>query len=72
MSTTTELLRRRRLSQGLTLRGLADKCTAEGAAVHWTQIGRIERGLSVPNPGLRAVLAEILDLDVADFEKTAT
>lgn len=71
MSTTTDL-RSQRLRRGLTLRDLADKCADEGASVHFTHLGRIERGMSVPHPPLRAVLAKLLDLDVNDFDRKAS
>lgn len=70
MSETTSI-RSQRLTKGLTLRDLAAKCAAAGAPVHWTQLGRIERGLNSPRPQLRSVLAKVLDLDVEDFEREA-
>lgn len=68
----TTSIRGRRLAKGMTLRDLAAKCTAAGAPVHFTQLGRIERGLNSPRPQLRSVLAQILDLDVEAFERAAS
>lgn len=68
----TTSIRGRRLEQGLTLRDLAAKCADNGAPVHWTQLGRIERGLNSPRPQLRSVLAQVLDLDIEDFERAAS
>lgn len=67
----TTSIRSSRLAKGMTLRDLAAKCAADGASVHWTQLGRIERGLNAPRPQLRSVLAKVLDLDVEDFEREA-
>jgi transcriptional regulator with XRE-family HTH domain len=67
----TTSIRGRRLEKGMTLRDLADKCADNGATVHFTQLGRIERGLNSPRPNLRAVLAEVLELDVEAFERKA-
>jgi transcriptional regulator with XRE-family HTH domain len=68
---TTEA-RKQRLRLGLTLRQLAERCKAEGVSVDFSQLARIERGDSVPNPALRATLARLLDLDVTDFERRAS
>lgn len=68
----TTSIRSSRLAKGMTLRDLAAKCTAAGAPVHFTQLGRIERGLNAPRPQLRAVLAKELDLDVDAFEREAS
>jgi transcriptional regulator with XRE-family HTH domain len=65
-------VRRRRLEEGLTLQGLADKCAAEGVRVHNSQLSRIERGLAAGHPKLRATLARILNLSVEDFEPRTT
>lgn len=67
----TTSIRGRRLAKGMTLRDLAAKCADDGAPVHFTQLGRIERGLNAPRPQLRAVLAKVLDLDVEAFERAA-
>lgn len=60
-----------RLRLGLTLRQLADRCAEHGILVGWSTLAKIERGESVPRPQLRAVLANILDLDVEAFERGA-
>lgn len=40
--------------------------------VDFGQLSRIERRMSTPHPALRAVLADLLELDViADFEEPA-
>jgi transcriptional regulator with XRE-family HTH domain len=57
-----------RLRRGLTLRQLAAACAAKGVPVDNSQLSKIERGKSTPRPKLRAALAEILELDVADFD----
>lgn len=51
----------------MTLEELAEKCAANGAPVGRSALSRIERGMHVPRPRLRGVLAELLDLDVNDF-----
>lgn len=71
-TSTQTALRTHRLRQGLTLRDLADQCAAKGAPVSYSQLARIEKGLYAPRPQLRAVLAELLDLDVNDFEREAS
>lgn len=59
-----------RLSRGWTLRELAKRCAEKGAPVAFSQLSKIERGIYAPRPNLRAVLAELLDLDVVkDFER---
>jgi transcriptional regulator with XRE-family HTH domain len=65
----TTSIRSSRLAQGMTLRDLAAECTDKGAPVHFTQLGRIERGLNTPRPKLLAVLAKVLDLDVEAFDR---
>lgn len=67
----TTRVRSSRLAKGMTLRDLAAKCADNGASVHWTQLGRIERGLNSPRPQLRSVLAKVLDLDIEDFDRAA-
>lgn len=57
-----------RLRRGWTLRELAEKCIEQGVSASYNNLARIERGKGVPYPKLRAVLAELLDLDAAhDF-----
>ncbi|WP_225080490.1 MULTISPECIES: helix-turn-helix transcriptional regulator [unclassified Streptomyces] len=58
-----------RLRRGMTLRELAEKCAADGAPVSQPTLSRIERGRQVPRPKLRFVLAELLGLDIDDFEQ---
>ncbi|WP_432158887.1 helix-turn-helix domain-containing protein [Streptomyces sp. bgisy153] len=60
-----------RLRCGMTLRDLAEKCAADGAPVGESTLSRIERGLQVPRPKLRSVLAQVLQLDVSDFGSAA-
>jgi transcriptional regulator with XRE-family HTH domain len=67
---TTDL-RAKRLQLGLTLRELADQCAAQGAPIHFSSLGLIERGKTVPRPRVRAVLAGILGIDVTDFDRQA-
>lgn len=63
-------LRDQRLRLGLTLRELAARCAAEGTPVDFSQLARIEKGMCVPRPRVRAVLAKVLDIDAAtDFER---
>ncbi|MEU6491133.1 helix-turn-helix transcriptional regulator [Streptomyces sp. NPDC046984] len=57
-----------RLRCGMTLRELAEKCAAVGTPVGQSTLSRIERGKQVPRPKLRSVLAQLLELDVDDFE----
>jgi hypothetical protein len=52
----------------MTLRDLARACADRGAPVSWSQLSKIERGLSAPRPALRAVLADLLGLDIDDLE----
>jgi transcriptional regulator with XRE-family HTH domain len=61
-----------RLQRGMTLWDLAEKCTKEGAPVRHSTLSRIERGIQMPRPKLRLVLARILELDVNDFERQVT
>jgi transcriptional regulator with XRE-family HTH domain len=51
----------------MSLRALAAKCKQEGAPVSDSQLSKIERGLYAPRPRLRAVLAEVLDMDVTEL-----
>jgi transcriptional regulator with XRE-family HTH domain len=65
-------LHRARIRKGLTLLRVAEMCTERGEPVSEGQLSRIDRGMAVPRPALRAVLAEVLELDTyADFEVTA-
>ncbi len=55
----------------MTLEELAEKCAADGAPVGRAALSRIERGIHVPRPKLRGVLAQLLEIDVNDFGRTA-
>lgn len=65
-------IRERRLSRGWTQEDLARRCSEAGADVTHTALSKIERGAQVPRPKLRAVLAQLLDLDVTDFDREAS
>jgi transcriptional regulator with XRE-family HTH domain len=67
----TANVREKRLQRGWTLDDLAAKCAAEGVPTSVPNLHRIERTQQVPRPGLRAVLAKLLDLDVNDFERAS-
>jgi len=70
--TSTSKLRERRLQRGWTLQELVNQCAREGAPTDTGNLSRIERGDQIPTPRLRRTLAELLDLDVADFERKAS
>lgn len=58
------------MRRGWTLRELARRCADAGVPVDHGQLARIERQEAIPRPRLRAVLADLLDLDaVNDFKK---
>jgi transcriptional regulator with XRE-family HTH domain len=61
-------MRIQRLRRGLTLRELAAACAQRGVATNSSNLSKYELGKLTPRPRLRAVLAEILGLDVIDFE----
>lgn len=63
---TSTPARAARLRRGWTLRELAGHCADKGAPIDFGQLARIERGEAVPRPRVRAVLADLLDLDAAD------
>lgn len=65
-------VREQRLRLGWTQEDLALHCAEKGVTVTHTAISKIERGTQVPRPKLRAVLAELLDIDVADLERKAS
>ncbi|MFI6274270.1 helix-turn-helix transcriptional regulator [Streptomyces sp. NPDC050988] len=67
---TTSRVKHQRLRHGMTQQDLANKCAESGVPVDATQISRIERGIYTPRPKLRALLAELLELDVNDFAQT--
>jgi hypothetical protein len=54
----------------MTLRELAAACAQRGVPTNSSNLSKYELGKLTPRPRLRAVLAEILDLDVIDFETT--
>lgn len=61
--------RSERLHRGWTLQQIEAMCRDKGVPITNGQLSRIERGVAVPRPALRAALAELLELDpVADFE----
>lgn len=70
--TSTSKFRESRLQRGWTLPELATRCTAAGAKTDDGNLSRIERGEQVPRPQLRAVLAELLELEITDFEREAS
>ncbi|WP_086746178.1 helix-turn-helix transcriptional regulator [Streptomyces scabiei] len=70
-SEVTSPVKQARLRRGMTLEELAEMCTADGAPVGRAALSRIERGIHVPRPKLRGVLAELLEIDVNDFGSTA-
>lgn len=72
MPNTKATVREQRLRRGWTQEDLARRCTAAGVSVTYSAVSRIERGTHVPRPKLRAVLAELLDLDVSQFERKAS
>ncbi|MFF0138028.1 helix-turn-helix transcriptional regulator [Streptomyces sp. NPDC005227] len=67
----TSSVKRARISRGMTQQALAEKCAKSGAPVNESHISRIERGVYTPRPKLRAVLAELLGLDIEAFETSA-
>jgi transcriptional regulator with XRE-family HTH domain len=69
---TTTSVRRKRIEKGWTLSQLSEQCAAQGVTTAISNLHRIETGEQVPRPGLRVVLARLLDLDVNDdFEREA-
>ncbi|MGH3095121.1 MAG: helix-turn-helix domain-containing protein [Streptosporangiales bacterium] len=68
----TDNVREQRLRRGWTLDDLARRCGENGVPTAVSTIGRIERGVQAPRPRLRKLLAELLALDVTDFEKEAS
>lgn len=65
-------VREQRLRRGWTQEDLARRCAEAGVVVTYSALSKIERGTQVPRPKLRAVLADLLDLDVADFDRRAS
>lgn len=72
MPNTKATVREQRLRRGWTQEDLARQCAEAGVPVTHSALGKIERGLYVPRPKLRAVLAKLLDLDVSEFERKAS
>lgn len=72
MTTANPPVREQRLRRGWTQEDLAKQCSDAGVHVTHTTISKIERGAQVPRPKLRAVLAELLGLDIADLEREAS
>lgn len=71
-SEVTSPVKQGRLRRGMTLEDLAEKCAAVGAPVGRSTLSRIERGIQVPRPRLRSVLASLLDVDpINGFEQGA-
>ena len=66
-SETTSRVKQQRLRGGMTQQDLADKCREAGVSVDESHISRIERGIYAPRPRLRAVLADLLGLDVEEI-----
>ncbi|MEU3254235.1 helix-turn-helix transcriptional regulator [Streptomyces sp. NPDC006997] len=62
-------MKQQRLRRGMTQQDLAERCAEAGVPVDESQVSRIERGVYTPRPRLRAVMAQILDLDVDEFER---
>jgi len=56
------LLQREREARGMTQEHLAEK-----AGVHWTTVGKIERGRLTPSLALLSVLSKALDLTITDL-----
>lgn len=57
-------MRQARLMRGLSLRALAELCAERGIATNDSNLSKYERGLVMPYPPLRALLADLLDLDI--------
>lgn len=72
MTQTTASIQTRRIERGWTLQELVEHCANRGASTDTGNLSRIERGIQTPTPRLRKALAELLDLDVADFERKAS
>jgi transcriptional regulator with XRE-family HTH domain len=60
-------LRDKRERAGLTIVELAERCNQTGYSVHRTTLGKIERGVHMPHPGLLAALTTALDVTVDDL-----
>jgi transcriptional regulator with XRE-family HTH domain len=60
------LIQREREARGMTQENLAER-----AGIHWTTVGKIERGRQIPSIALLSVLAKALDLTVTDLLRAA-
>lgn len=65
---TQSIVQKKRLERGWTLNQLAEQCSKAGSPTAVSNLHRIESGTQVPRPGLRVVLANLLDLKIEDFE----
>lgn len=65
-------LREKRIQRGWTLDDLAQQCADRGVPTSGPNLHRIEVSAQVPRPRLRKVLADLLGLDVTDFERKAS
>lgn len=65
---TATPIKDQRLRRGWTQENLAQQCWDEGAPVSADHLSKVERGLCMPEPNLRATLARILGLDI-DLQK---
>lgn len=68
---TQTSVRRKRLDKGWTLDQLSQECAAKGVSTSISNLHRIETGDQVPRPGLRKVLARLLEMDVNELEQAA-
>jgi transcriptional regulator with XRE-family HTH domain len=71
MTKASTTVREQRLRRGWTQEDLVSRCSDAGVHVTYSAISRIERGVHIPRPKLRAVLAELLELDINDFEEAS-
>jgi len=72
MTKASTTVREQRLRRGWTQEDLVQRCSVAGVKVTYSALSRIERGVHVPRPKLRAALAKILDMDVSEFERKAS
>lgn len=64
------IVRETREHSGMTLRGLAARCTEAGQRVSDSQLSKIERGLHRPRPPLLKTIADILGVTVAELAES--
>lgn len=62
-------IRVRRVSQGLTQRALAKRCSDAGYPVSYSQISKVERGVSDPWPSTLFGIAQGLGTTVTELGK---